>query len=517
MAFSKSMALRFYLRVCLFFPVPLYASIFWTDSTLLITLTLTSLVAVPLHFVWMRKRFGPFLAFLSCVYAFQMVICLGIFQLRLAAHHTMEAVRPDTPIETISIVITAHNEHQYIERTIDSILETTPPEILMEIIVIDDGSNPPLELKYEKLHMLRHDERRGLVKSKMEGGNAAKADMIMFLDAHVKPTNGWYKGLLRHLNINYKRVVVPLIPILNGDTWKINNMAVGVKMMFDWRLQFNWLDDGTDLVPCMSGGLFAISKRWWHESGEYDYGMNMWGAENIEQSIRIWLCGGEIFVARDSRIGHVFRSEFPYEINKTEVLLNKVRAVEAWFDEYKAYYYHAEPAASRFISSMGSIDDRLALKQRLQCKPFSWFVHKFHKVFDRKGMTPRESFQIRDSHTGYCLRTTESGDAIQEAACEDEPKQRFAQHAMTIKSLASGLCLESESEANKAHGHPAKLAECSKRNSLQTWKFVKGHIRHNHDCIESKAEGPLAVHGCGQFLKGDGPFWFINHQVLPPE
>jgi len=33
-----------------------------------------------------------------------------------------------------------------------------------------------------------------------------------------------------------------------------------VKMMFDWRLQFNWLDDGTDLVPCMSGGLFAITQ-----------------------------------------------------------------------------------------------------------------------------------------------------------------------------------------------------------------------------------------------------------------
>lgn len=32
-----------------------------------------------------------------------------------------------------------------------------------------------------------------------------------------------------------------------------------VKMMFDWKLHFTWLDDGTDLVPCMSGGLFGIT------------------------------------------------------------------------------------------------------------------------------------------------------------------------------------------------------------------------------------------------------------------
>eukprot|EP00434_Breviolum_minutum_P019780 symbB.v1.2.017454.t1/scaffold1364.1/size123310/6 len=204
----------------------------------------------------------------------------------------------------------AHNEHQFLTRTLDSIIENTPSDLLIEIILVDDGSSPPLASmiqSYSIVKLLRHENRRGLIKSKTEGGNMAKGDIIMFLDAHVRPAEGWHQPLLKHINQNYKRVVVPLIPILDSNTWEMDPNAVGVKMMFDWTLAFNWFEDGSDLVPCMSGGLFAISNRWWHESGEYDYGMNMWGAENIEQSIRVWLCGGEIYVARDSRVAHVFR------------------------------------------------------------------------------------------------------------------------------------------------------------------------------------------------------------------
>ena len=28
-------------------------------------------------------------------------------------------------------------------------------------------------------------------------------------------------------------------------------------------------------VPVLSGGLFAVTKHWWHEGGEYDHGMGM--------------------------------------------------------------------------------------------------------------------------------------------------------------------------------------------------------------------------------------------------
>lgn len=53
----------------------------------------------------------------------------------------------------------------------------------------------------------------------------AEGNIIVFLDAHVKPDPGWAFPILRHINTNYKRVVVPKIPVLNGTTWVVNRKA----------------------------------------------------------------------------------------------------------------------------------------------------------------------------------------------------------------------------------------------------------------------------------------------------
>ena len=51
---------------------------------------------------------------------------------------------------------------------------------------------------------------------------------------------------------------------------------------------------------------------------------------------------------------------------------------------------------------------------------------------------------------------------------------------------------------------PVSRPTCSSLVSLSMMRprFVRGHIRHEASCVESKAEGVLAIHGCGQFLKG---------------
>merc|ERR1712232_1017294 len=112
---------------------------------------------------------------------------------------------------------------------------------------------------------------------------------------------------------------------------------------------------------------------WWEESGRYDVGMGEWGGENIEMSIRIWTCGGSIETIPCSRIFHWFRGHAPYVMHGDVVLKNTKRTAIVWLDEYlESHFYKASPYARRVEA--GNVNDRIALRKNLKCKPFDWYV-----------------------------------------------------------------------------------------------------------------------------------------------
>lgn len=53
-------------------------------------------------------------------------------------------------------------------------------------------------------------------------------------------------------------------------------------------------------------------------------------------------------------------------------LQNYKRVVDVWMDEYKEYFYTREPLA-KFLDA-GDISDQLALRERLKCRNFDWFI-----------------------------------------------------------------------------------------------------------------------------------------------
>ena len=278
---------------------------------------------------------------------------------------------------TLSVVLPCGFEHAYFAKTAESVFYETPAETLKEIVIVDDASDPPLKRLWSEeeaakflVKYVRLDKAQGLIGAKQAGAEAATGDIIVFFDCHVKvralltvchsnfrpdphkllsfqPAPGYWRPYVKEISENYKRVVIPTITNLNVDNWREENRpSVGQggmsKCYLTFDAEFKWTSDNTQYVPIMSGGLLAISRKWFFEIGGYDKNMKGWGGENLDQSLRIWTCGGEIVSASESYVAHMWRdgtakTRAKYTLGRNDAMKNKARAVKAhlgpWFEK----------------------------------------------------------------------------------------------------------------------------------------------------------------------------------------
>lgn len=101
---------------------------------------------------------------------------------------------------------------------------------------------------------------------------------------------------------------------------------------------------------------------------------------------QIWQCGGKIEIIPCSRVGHVFRSRFPYKFpgGYHEVTVNLARVVHVWMDEYKKFVFMKRPDLEGV--DHGNLTKRLELRERLMCKSFKWYLDNVYP----EQTTPRE-------------------------------------------------------------------------------------------------------------------------------
>jgi len=109
----------------------------------------------------------------------------------------------DATLPDMSVVIIFTNEaFTSLVRTLHSVINRTPPELLKEIILVDDFSDSrDLKGKFEryvatkfepwKIRLIRLEKRSGLIRARMIGAHLAVGDVLLFLDAHCEATEGW--------------------------------------------------------------------------------------------------------------------------------------------------------------------------------------------------------------------------------------------------------------------------------------------------------------------------------------
>ncbi|PSB13282.1 glycosyl transferase family 2, partial [filamentous cyanobacterium CCP2] len=84
-------------------------------------------------------------------------------------------------VPSLSIIIPTYNRPELLSRAVQSALNQTESDI--EVIVVDDGSTPPVTLpEHNQLRVIRLDPNQGGAAARNHGAAAARAPWITYLD-----------------------------------------------------------------------------------------------------------------------------------------------------------------------------------------------------------------------------------------------------------------------------------------------------------------------------------------------
>uniref|UniRef100_A0A1I7YFT0 Glyco_trans_2-like domain-containing protein n=1 Tax=Steinernema glaseri TaxID=37863 RepID=A0A1I7YFT0_9BILA len=166
------------------------------------------------------------------------------------SHCRAKKYPPPAELPNTSVIIVYHNEaFSTLLRTVTSVVNRSPPEVLKEIILVDDCSTRTF-LKAEldnsvrnlpvRVKILRAKERVGLIRARMMGAQEAEGDVLTFLDSHCECTTGWLEPLLARIQENRKAVVCPIIDVINDRTFAYQRGIELFRGGFNWNLQFRW-------------------------------------------------------------------------------------------------------------------------------------------------------------------------------------------------------------------------------------------------------------------------------------
>ncbi len=231
---------------------------------------------------------------------------------------------------SVSIVIYASNTI-YLDRTIDGIIDNTPPCLIKEIIVCNDGGS---EYVRSGVNVIT-TSNVGRAKAWNNAVVQTTGDIIVFIKGITKFGVDWLQPIVEILNEEPSSLVTPVVHVLDTVLW---SSEPNRWKRFGWRWDLEMYDRPCGSLPnspAISSYCIAVKRDWFDTIGRFDDGMILGSGEDLELSIRNWLLGGHIFVADDSMIASAHEVDVG-----VGTINNYARIVEVWLQKYASLFYN---------------------------------------------------------------------------------------------------------------------------------------------------------------------------------
>jgi len=430
----------------------------------------------------------------------------------------------DLPV--VSIVVIFRDEPlSTLLRTVYGILDTCPDHLLEEIVLVDDGSVMKDTIIGVKIHvanlhkvkMIRNEKSMGLMNARHRGISEITSDHFIVLDAHVEFNVGWLEPILYRLKQEPKALLTSDIAQIDKETFEIHHgpfdkaflcfEQVSLNEQFahysdEYLRKRNGKVDPIEIC-IFRGMMMAMNKHFYFQIGGFDTGMEVWGIEHIEMSVKVWLCGGRVELVPCSIVAHLFRITPWQTVEKTNtyVFKNKLRFAEVWMDgSVKKLMIDSLSKGHPTIDS-GDLTKRKEIRDQNKCQSYSFFMQKIKSLTDGIYFPekPQRYGRIINKAKQKCLDAVYSQEvSLILYQCHQLDNQNFL---MTkdgrIKNILSWLKVGNDSQQIVVD----KDAQFWWRDSEYVWRVTeKGAIQHVNTamCLVVGDENNVVLATCNE-------------------
>ncbi|GMA60063.1 glycosyltransferase [Alicyclobacillus fastidiosus] len=290
----------------------------------------------------------------------------------------------ETSMPLVSLIFPAKNEGNNVHSTITSTLQTKT-NYSYEIIVVDDGSTDQccdFISSFECLNPIQliRTEAMGLARAKNLGAQHAKGDILIFCDAHLQFEDLWIDRMIEPILTGICDGVTPGIAPINNPS----NVGYGQSLNNTLNVRWNTkIQDTPFPSPVLPGGCFAVSRNAFFDVQGFDNEFRVWGYEDVDISLKMWLFGYKCYVQPAVKILHLFRTSFPYTVNYQDVHYNMLRMAYSHFNDIriqKCRLLASQSNVESFVLASGVLDQRKRYLER-RCYDDNWYMSLFQIPF----------------------------------------------------------------------------------------------------------------------------------------